>query len=538
VVLSGDLLSEDTVKKLEKISRVKGVVVIGEVPPLEAYSETGHFPEANSTTAGEPSSFEWNIHGHDILHHTYKWPMWSVDDLTSGRIITRARSNAVSGTRHGVLLKQFMFGYKNSATCLHFKFCEPVGGHSVWGLLPAPSSQSKPMAEQKFVMSLSRLDAISVFSLDAIGADSDMSGLIANLAALTTLAGNNNIGGVNPEGYQAVDPSKFKFPILWAFFEAEHWAYAGSTRFLNDWTNLQCLNWQDSTCLAPHYQKTDFTQLRLENIKAIIEARQVGVQQHSDHSNKLFVHQHTHSFNKPLVNDVLGAGHGLHTQVETASVNTPGLPPSSAFTFLNAAENAKLTSLKDDIVVIADHSEHYNNRYYGSRYDLRSQLNLTLLTDASTLLARTLYAKAMDVPSSQASFIHVNSTIVSTFLDCLTVNAHCPLFASFVPSVVGTSTFAKPSHYHGPFFDGAYSLVGKVAHDYMIYASRNKSLDSSLVACDDSHSCSNVNARCVLGKCMDSSYVQFHDSYSTGIARNPKGGWTITNPDLENWTEP
>ena len=63
-------------------------------------------------------------------------------------------------------------------------------------------------------------------------------------------------------------------------------------------------------------------------------------------------------------------------------------------------------------------------------------------SDAATVLARTLYAQAMDVSVNAATFIQVNSTIVSTWLNCLTVNAHCPLFAAFVPSAV-TSAFAN-----------------------------------------------------------------------------------------------
>jgi len=530
VLISGELLTPNVVKQLESVKQVQGLLVISAAAPLDPYSETSSFPQANATTAGEDGAYTWNIAMHDVIHHEYKWPMWSVESEAIPTLLQQARRNLAESTRFGVVMKQFMYGYKNTATCLKYEYCEPVGGHSVWGALPMPSSDT--LSGKSIIMTLSRLDSISIFSGEAIGADSDMSGLVANLAALTTLSGIDNLQGDNPPGYRAVDPSLFVDPIVWAFFDAENWGYAGSTRFLHDWTNFKCIT---GRCTSTSFRKT-FQSLSLDNIREVIEVRQVGARQQRDQTHKLFVHQHYHNFASESVETVISASAGLNTTVTTASMRTPGLPPSSVFTFLNAAVASGKTTLANSMVVIADHDEHYSNPYYGSRYDTRRNVDVKMITDAATLLARTLYAHATHLPASESTFINVNSSLVASWLECLTVNSNCPLARTFTPTLK-QDIVERPSHYHGPFFDYALSSIGKLVHDYMIYVSRNRSLDAALKSCSDDAECQSSEA-CVVGKCMSALAVDYHDAYSVGIEPNAKGGWTIVDPKLDNWVEP
>lgn len=527
VVLSGELLTPGVIGQLETVKQVQGLLVLSTTAPLDQYSETSSFPQSNSSTAGEDHVYTWNIPNHDVLHHEYKWPMWSIASANASTLMQQARRNVAESTRFGLQMKQFMFGYKNAATCLKYQYCEPVGGHSVWGALPMPDT----LTGRTVIMTLSRLDSISIFAGEAIGADSDMSGLVANLAALTTLAGIDNVDGPNPHGYRAVDPTKFVDPIVWAFFDAENWGYAGSTRFLHDWTKFNCVT---GRCTAESFRKT-FQSLSLDNIREIVEVRQVGAEQR-DGSQKLFVHQHFHNYATPSTQTVLSVSSDLNTTVAHASTRTPGLPPSSTFTFLDGAVAAGKTSLANSIVVIADHDEHYSNPYYGSRFDTRKNVDLKILTDASTILARTLYAHATHLPAAEANFINVNASLVSAWLECVTMNSNCRLARTILPSLT-SDKLERPSHYHGPFFDYAVSSLGKLVHDYMIYVTRNQSLDSTSKPCSDDSECQSTEA-CIVGKCTNSLSVDYHESYSVGIEPKAKGGWTIVDPKLDNWVEP
>jgi nicastrin len=582
VVLNGELFTPEVAESLEKIHQVKGLVILTNAAPLEPYSETSSFPQANASTAGEPSDYLWNIAHHDLIHREYKFPVWSVEGSDAQSILALARMNVAQSTRYGAVLHQFMHGYKDAATCLKYKQCEPVGGHSVWGILPKPSSFPIP-SNQEFVMVLSHLDAVSLFAGDAIGADADMSGLVATLSALTVLSGVNqledelSISQASPtvstshfmesekNEYSAessknrfssenhfssssqtlaINPRDFKYPIVWALFDAEHWGYAGSRRFLNDWTNFKCVV---GRCASETYAK-DFEKLRLFNARSIFELHQVGAHQPREgHPHQLYIHQHTHNYIASGVRTLVEASAGLNTTVHTASTSTPGLPPSSAFTFLDAANAANLP-IKEEIIVITDHDAHYTNPFFGSRFDTAHHVNLQMVTDAATLLARALYAKAMDLGNpvdlgAKLDFIHVNASIVQAWLACTTSNVNCPLAHKFIPTLLDDSPpgskIQRPSHYHGPFFDYAYSVLGKFAYDYMTWTSRDRSLDSTLTSCEDDSGCSSIaGSKCARGKCITSSYVQFHDSYSLGIEAKPKGGWTIVDPTLENWVEP
>lgn len=529
VVLSGELFTPANIALLEAVKQVKGVLLLTNVIPQAPYSETSAFPQSTTSTGGESASYVWNMENHDLIHREYKWPVWSMPSGSElDTIRSLALSNSQTKTRYGAHMKQFMYGYQNAATCLRFKQCEPVGGHSVWGVLPAVNASL--WSSTKFVVTLSRLDSLSLFANQATGAVADMSGLVANLAALTTLSGVDNIEGVvNPHG---VDPKKFKNPILWSFFDAEHWGYAGSTRFVKDWTNFECIT---GPCTAAGF-RDDFKKLRLDNLKSVFELRQVGAPQILDGSRKLFVHQDLHlTTPTPVAELVRQSGIGLTSNVSVARQHH-GLPPSSSFTLLAAAERSNNPTFRGQIVVISDHETKYSNAYYGSRYDVAKNVDVQLVTDAATLLARSLYASAMEVSFSDAAKIKVNESLVRAWLDCATVNGNCSIARAYVPSLVSAPHMA-PSHYHGPYFTWAVSYMSKLTHDYMTVMTRDRAQDSSLTSCPNGDECPS-NAYCAVGKCINSSYVQYHDSYSTGIRPLAAGGWEITNSSLENWVEP
>ena len=188
----------------------------------------------------------------------------------------------------------------------------------------------------------SQIDSANLFSSRSVGADAEMSGLAATLAAhlaMTQLPSNI-----------------FQKNTLFAYFEGEAFGYVGSTRFAQDITNFTCESYGDEEktwCAEPLYQNLDFEGLKFEQITHVIELKQVG----SKSAAGLYVHQHNHDLTTDLARIVTSPIMDKIT-LFPASNATPGIPPSSSMTFLK-----QNPALIPNNVVITDHGALYANKY-------------------------------------------------------------------------------------------------------------------------------------------------------------------------------
>lgn len=216
------LFNSETIRKLETFAN--GILILenGSIP-LQGHSDDSKFPQSSALSLNEPH-YDWNPSGNSTLYRLYKIPMWLLNKEDSQIVYNLSQLNDQNGTRWSAQLTQFMYANQDGANCLRLGFCEPVGGHSVWTSLPP-----KVKKENKFILSTSTIDSISLFHGRSTGAVSDMSGLIANLAALEALSRDE------------VDMKSFKKQILFTFFEGENWGYVGSSRFIHNVKNFKCL---------------------------------------------------------------------------------------------------------------------------------------------------------------------------------------------------------------------------------------------------------------------------------------------------------
>lgn len=439
--------------------------------------------------------------------------MWLLNANDSLVVHKLALMNKENHTRWSAQLTQFMYTNQDGATCLRLGFCEPVGGHSVWTSLPPIVKK-----ENRFIISTSTIDSISLFHGRSTGAVSDMSGLIANLAALEALSRDD------------IDMKSFKKQIIFTFFEGENWGYVGSSRFFHDINNFKCKKWSSNKarCITPRYNNLDFRNIQLENIDALVELRQVGTFRNSDNEEKkLYVHRQNHDFDNPIVNLLKQVASNIdHLSLENSYDNTPGLPPSSSKSILKRSN----VSLSHNTVVITDHGGPYINKFYHSHFDDYRNVDTKLITKASTLLARSLYSLANDVSYEDSLFIEVNETLIEELTTCLTRNISCHLLSTILPETKKTR-IKTPSHYGGPFFSSSMSITSKFVHDF-VYLQMNRTRDIDCKNCKVEN-----NQRCIAGHCI-TSYVHYHEAYSLAFERDYDNGiFKIVNPDEPIWLE-
>lgn len=391
-------------------------------------------------------------------------------------------------------------------------YCEPVGGHSIWTSLPSPISD-----KTKLIFSLSSLDSISIFHGKAIGAVSEMSSLIANLAALEALTSPGN--GVVVED--------FKKQIVFAFFEGESFGYVGSSRFIKDILEFECQKPNDDgTCSLPKYSNTDFTKITLENIDTILELKQVGTKQSEDEvPRKLFIHNYDDIYDHPTSNKLLEISQSIvGLELLYREEDIIGLPPSSSLSFLKYKD-----SLKDKTFVISDHASAFSNKFYHSHFDDFENLDIETIKKSAALLANTLFELAMDGEIENETRIIINETLVEELAFCLTKNISCDLI-SYVLNDTRVNQNTVPSHYPGPFFVNSISYTSKFVHDF-VALNLNHSRDANCTSCEG------VNENCIAGYCI-SSYVNYHEAYSTGLKRDYETGkYSVIDENEPNWVE-
>lgn len=233
-------------------------------------------------------------------------------------------------------------------------FCAPIGGESVWSVVPASAGLQGPKDPSELVLSVSSMDSASLFIQRSTGSESDMSGLVANLAALQAISSAE------------IPAANFSRKIIFSFFDAEAWGYGGSQRFLADVMNFTCRQFSNESqvaCDKPFYPSLQFQKLDLSKVDTVFEVKQVGLV--TETPFKFFIHQQQHDPNSIPAQAILFAAQQANVFAALASNSTPGLPPSSATSF------GKF-NLLSKTAVITDHSESYTNRHVVSPWLLCS----------------------------------------------------------------------------------------------------------------------------------------------------------------------
>ncbi|TPX55456.1 hypothetical protein PhCBS80983_g05290 [Powellomyces hirtus] len=373
----------------------------------------------------------WNPNGNSLFFDKYEFPIFGVstDSTNPQRIdplVSAVNANKLhdysSYPLYAVEFDAFMYAAVDSETCLRRGECEPVGGLSVWSTFSHNYLENNVDAKKPVVVVSSKLDGrafihdwgpLSSSPIYSVGANSPKTGLVTALAVAEALSKYFGEPGAVP---LAKD-------ILFTFFDAESWAFAGSQRFVDDIsTPMTCKEREapttscptsDAGCSNPCFYDLDFQAIKLENIDSIFEFDTVGgigttkpaFYMHVDAKNAetdALVNLLNGTVVAPAINGSTAESLDLVPAFQTG-VNAR-LPPSSAMAFL-----AKRSI---PAVVISDYQNEFSNRYYNSEFDDETTWDTSTISRMCALANKTaqaVYQRAsgnQTVPASIAADCH------------------------------------------------------------------------------------------------------------------------------------
>eukprot|EP00742_Colponemidia_sp_Colp-10_P008154 GILJ01008809.1.p1 GENE.GILJ01008809.1~~GILJ01008809.1.p1 ORF type:complete len:665 (-),score=90.11 GILJ01008809.1:106-2073(-) len=496
--INSTIISKTVLNRVIAIGQTAGIVLLNYGAPTSGFSPSSTSPQSDFGL--HPSTpYTWNPQGADpsILSSAYPFPVISIAAADADALLTRLNGKlSTDYPRQVVEMRYDMFGVSNGSVCLLGQTCDPVGGQSVWGSFD-PVSPSKPT-----VLLSVPLDSTALFHDLAIGAQAEMAGVAALLAVAETFSRQprETIGALSSQ-------------IIFAFFNAEAWGFSGSRRFVSDMVNFTCSQASSSvpdSCANPPIYSTAFKNISFDQIKAIIELRNVG---QLDDSGALYMHcedsEECHTLRAKLLSySALGP-----VPLHKASGHN-GLPPSSLTSFLR--QNSSLPAIQ-----ISNHNGAFINKFYHSEWDDASNVDVTKICDISTALARWVWSLASTDPIPSLS---ADCNLIKKLMNCLVADMGCDLFAQ----AVGYTAAANPSHYVGvwrPVAVGDFSSRQSLQSAIFNSGSDTANLVFSLLANytavtrQSANGCSNCekNEVCIGNSQCVNSNTFFHDALSPSI---------------------
>lgn len=433
---------------------IAGIVLLGGSPrPYGSTSSTSTFPQ--SSFAPYPSStFQWNPWGSNLASEAFPFGFVSLDADDSRAVLERAQWNEERLKRgqypgQRMLFKYYMYAESNSRECLKRNTCLPVGGYSAWGTFGAPNATARST-----VMLVAGTDATSLFPNRAQGAEAAMSQVVAMLAAIQALSTAPNVTNLTKQ-------------IAFALFEGEQWSFVGSRRFLHDIEHFKCIDYGDSysrsSCWHPHRSSLSFTRLNVSRMDAIVELNQIALS-----TSKLYAHiDRTHEPSALLSATIKSAAllptpHVYPLQVADPDASTPGLPPSTGWSFRHSSPSAA-------VVVLTDHPSTYTNQHFGSLYDsypenVGNDLGYNQICATATLAARSVYISAGGTEDS-AKTVSADCSVVFALMGCLGTSNACPLVRQYV-SAAEWNTASPPSRSASVYLPSIDSYIRGAARFY------------------------------------------------------------------------
>jgi nicastrin len=394
-------------------------------------SLSGNFPGWNEAPAAPypayavhemDRDYPWNPAGLDLSSIQFPFPIYQLDNETSANALQRVeynnRINGSGGSSSGgggiggastainvARMELTMEATGNSSTCIDSKTCYPLGGYSIWAALPplppppmlsTDGEDTRPLEEQEKLNTLptllviAQIDSTSLFHSLTQAADSPLSGLIAMLATAQVLGSTEN---------SPLIVQKYQKRVVFLAVMGEPWDFMGSRRLLWELEN----------------GGLSVQGLEVESIEGIIELGQVGrlrrttpISTNSSSSiaskisskeyYQLFGHVEKTGVSGTAAAPLLAELQNLATESSTnftysstslngvdlrsASAATPGLPPSSAASFLRQRPDIP-------VVVLQEFDSAFINTAYHSQYDTPVQNNDTLTTATTATTTRS-----------------------------------------------------------------------------------------------------------------------------------------------------
>ncbi|XP_067679612.1 nicastrin-like isoform X2 [Haliotis asinina] len=385
---------------------------------------------------------KWNVAGTDVgmMFKDYSIPMFSLpneDDVSKLINMCYERFNRpINGVPRNyplcaVQLNDRMDAAKDSVTCTRrtnrltnlsnpVRYCDPLGDKNIVATVKTVNS-TEERPEKSVIVFATKMDSLAMFHNEYPASDSTVTGIVTLLAVAEAL------GAVKHE----IQNNSTAKDIMFTFFQGESFDYIGSSRMVYDMES-------NSTQFPQEIKKNvvSLQEIRLENIHSFLEVNQVGLRD----QGKLWIH--TDPITRPkledptqlsdMISSLKTIGSSLNVQLDNVTDDMP-LPPASVQRFLMKANIPA--------IVLTDHQKEYTNKFFNSRFDLPSMINVTdhgnqsdpsadtqtqSLTDVATTLAHFLYK--LSTGNTAPSTLKADKDIVESLLQCFLYNQHCELF--------------------------------------------------------------------------------------------------------------
>jgi nicastrin len=443
-------LTPQNIIKLASTGKVAGIIMIpeymtpptsfypgGPSPPPIQYSPDVSCPNCQfGLYKNTPlESYPWNPNGNGALFSNIPFPIfaaWPWSGVMNASIFAvlqaldyNAERNYQTPPLFEMGFSSLMYASENTEACLLRNTCSAVGGLSTWS---TPSPGLSQTDGRPIIFVTATQDSAAVFRDLAIG----LTGNVASTIALIAVANAINGGTTNP--------ASFRKHIVFASFNAEQWAHAGSQRFVQDISipgGMTCSSTpgncpvSGAACTNPCFSTMDFSNISFSNIESILELGQLGS------SDSLFLHVDDAqlSGNQELIRRLQVNG---DAQVANPDAGTrgPRLPPSTIEAFLQVNRNIPA-------VYISDFKDKFSNQYFNDAYDDYATFNASgrailqsqQICNAATMLAKTLYNLAQNLPPSTKvpEGVKADCNLVFELVDCLGRNISCQLVQKYVP---------------------------------------------------------------------------------------------------------
>lgn len=323
-VLTPEMMTGQVLWELSKASHFVGAVMLS-FPPVKDYSPA-------STTAFEYVSTHWNPLGRDLLNTKYGFPIVALDGEEARSVYNKARKNKKNGEdsfpQDAMMMYYDMGPVISSDECMRKRWCEAIGGQSVWGSTGNFFTNS---TQYDTILVMTQLDAPSLFHDQTFGADTTLSSLIATLAAMDAL-GNTDV-------------ESLPIRILPMAFQGEFYGRLGSQMLFDDIFNFECKDERHGKnppltnfCRRPLQADLQYKQINLTRVKAALVPDQVG---QISSTKDLYAHtQGDTNFYYQILEKVVD-----DNDMQLNAASSASLPPSPADSLLKYEDNANVILL-------------------------------------------------------------------------------------------------------------------------------------------------------------------------------------------------
>lgn len=416
-IVPPDLLDDFLLRSLEDSAlRDKTKAVLVEAGEPANFSPASASPLAEYMLYPE-KGYRWNPNGTGLSLESFPFPVFLLDNSTTASAQQRAQYNAKrgwEGALHVGRMRLQMEAAHNSSACLEAGTCLPLGGHSVAGAVPPLLNTTGAEGNLPLILVLASQDTTAFFHDKAQGANAPFSGLIAMLAAAQILGASAHT-------------SAYTRHVVFTALAGETWGYMGSKRMLWEMAG------GGSNATAG---------LSLDAVETVVEVQQVGRALDSSGGASLYLHHRKGHNNTLSIWQTMKAAAANTSEVpvsiERPSGATPGLPPSSANSFLRVGPDSIRA------VVLEDFDTQFQTATFESIFDTADTINSSSIVAAALVLARSLHVLALGdtppFPPLPINFTAVQQT-VDSLMECLLGPSgySCPLASALMTPLGGAA---------------------------------------------------------------------------------------------------